>query len=122
QPNGAVLVDTLHFSRSRSSLARLAELPPEMINFVQLCDALAPRSDSDDELIRVARADRQPPGEGDIELGPIVEALPPVPYALEVPNDVMRHQLGALEYARRVLEMTKRFFEAVDADATAAAR
>ncbi len=120
QPNGGVLIDTLHFSRSHSSPARLADLPVDLFHFVQLCDAQAPTSDADEELIRVARSERQPPGEGVIELGPIVDALPVIPYALEVPNDVMRQELGALEYSRRVLEATKRFFDGVDADATAA--
>jgi sugar phosphate isomerase/epimerase len=120
-PSGGVLVDTLHFSRSHSSPARLAHLPTELFNFIQLCDARAPLSDSDEELIRVARSDREPAGEGTIELGPIVHSLPAIPYALEVPNDVLRPELGALEYSRHVLEATKRFFDELEADATAAA-
>lgn len=120
RPNGGVLVDTLHFARSHSSLSRLAELPPEMFNFVQLCDAGDPLSTSEEELIRVARSDREPPGEGAIDLGPIVEAIPRVPYALEVPNDAKRKSLGDFEYARFVLEATKGFFDALDTDARAA--
>ncbi len=120
-PNGGVLVDTLHFSRSHSSPTRLADLPRAFFNFVQLCDARAPLSDSDKELIRVARSDRVPAGEGTIELGPIVHSLPTIPYALEVPNDVLRQELGALEYSRHILEATKRFFDELDADASAAA-
>jgi sugar phosphate isomerase/epimerase len=120
--NGGVLVDTLHFSRSGSSIDRLSELPPRLFNFVQLCDARPPVSDSRDELIRVARSDREAAGEGVIDLGPIVDALPTVPYALEVPNDQLRQQLGSLAYARHVLDSTKKFFDAVDADATAATR
>jgi sugar phosphate isomerase/epimerase len=120
RPNGGVLVDTLHFARSHSSLSRLAELPREMFNFVQLCDAADQLSNSEEELIRVARSDREPPGEGAIDLGPIVEAIPRVPYALEVPNDAKRKELGDLEYARFVLEATKSFFDALDTDARAA--
>ena len=120
RPNGGVLVDTLHFARSNSSLTRLNELPREMFNFVQLCDAADQLSNSEEELIRVARSDREPPGEGAIDLGPIVEAIPRVPYALEVPNDAKRKKLGDLEYARFVLEATKSFFAALDTDARAA--
>jgi sugar phosphate isomerase/epimerase len=118
--NGGVLVDTLHFARSGSSVDLLLDLPAQMFNFVQLCDAQPMTSDSYEELIRVARSDRAAPGEGIIALGPILDALPELPYALEVPNDAMRQELGPLEYARHVLETTKRFFAA--ADATAAAR
>jgi sugar phosphate isomerase/epimerase len=118
-PNGAVLVDTLHFARSHSSVDSLSGLPGELINFVQLCDAQPMKSDSSDELIRVARSDREPAGEGVIELAPILDALPEVPYALEVPNDQMRHELGSLEYARHVLTTTKRFFAAADATTSA---
>lgn len=118
--NGGVLVDTLHFARSSSSLDLLADLPSEVFNFVQLCDAQPMTSDSNEELIRVARSEREVAGEGIIELGPILEALPDVPYALEVPNDEMRQKLGPLGFARHVLETTKRFFAA--ADATTGAR
>lgn len=120
RPNGGVLVDALHFSRSQSSLERLAELPTELFNVVQLCDARNQTSPSDEELIRVARSDREPPGLGDIDLSALVNTLPTVPYSLEVPNDAMRERLGALEYSRHLLEMTKEFFEAVDTGAIAA--
>lgn len=117
--NGGVLIDTLHFARSHSSLDLLADLPDELFNFVQLCDAQASVSDSNEELIRVARSDREAAGQGVIDLVPILDALPEVPYSLEVPNDEMRHELGPLEYARHVLETTKQFFAAADATATA---
>ncbi|HET9258914.1 MAG TPA: TIM barrel protein [Acidimicrobiia bacterium] len=119
-PNGGVLVDTLHFSRSGSSVDQLSDLPRELFNFIQLCDAQPMMSESSEELIRVARSDRDVAGAGIIDLVPILNALPGVPYALEVPNDEMRRDLGALEYASHVLQETKRFFAAVDA--TAAAR
>jgi sugar phosphate isomerase/epimerase len=120
RPNGGVLVDTLHFARSHSSLSRLAELPRDLFNFVQLCDAGDPLSTSEEELIRVARSDREPPGSGSIDLAPIIDAIPRVPYALEVPNDTKRKALGDLGYARHVLDQTKRFFAALDTDARAA--
>lgn len=121
RPNGGVLIDTLHFDRSRSSVDHLSGMPPELFNFVQLCDAKAQPSDTEEDLIRVARSDREPPGDGVIDLGSIISALPRVPYALEVPNDRMRQELGDLGYAQLVLEAAKGFLEAVDSDATAAA-
>ncbi|MFZ0013462.1 MAG: sugar phosphate isomerase/epimerase [Acidimicrobiia bacterium] len=115
RPNGGVLVDTLHFYRSESSVTRLGELPGGLFNFVQLCDARAPVSHSEEEMIHIARADRQPPGQGVIDLGAIVGAMPVVPYALEVPNDAKRLELGAVEYARQVLQVTREFFDIIDA-------
>lgn len=115
-PNGAVLVDTLHFARSRSSLAELADIPDHRMNFVQLCDSRDTSSMSDQEFIHVARADREPPGQGAIDLAPIVEAMPRVPYALEVPNDRRRQESGVESYARLVREAAVRFFEEIDTD------
>ena len=112
-PNGAILVDTLHFARSKSSLAQLADLPRNLVNFIQLCDARDPWSVSDDEFITIARSDREPPGQADIDLRPIVEAMPPVPYALEVPNDKRREELGVESYARQVREAAEDFFDGV---------
>lgn len=113
QPNGAVLVDTLHFARSGSSLDQLAGLPREFFNFAQVCDARTPKTHTDEELIRVARFDREPPGEADIDLQPIVAALPTVPYSLEVPNEVRLHQLGPLAYSKMVLQAAQRFFDTI---------
>jgi sugar phosphate isomerase/epimerase len=112
--NGAILVDTLHFARSRSSLTQLQALPGHLFNFVQLCDALDPWSVDDEEFLRIARGDREPPGHGDIELGPIIEAMPSVPYALEVPNDERREELGVKRYAAMVREAAERFLDNVE--------
>jgi sugar phosphate isomerase/epimerase len=110
-PNGAILVDTLHFARSRSLLPELAALPSRLVNFIQLCDARDVWSISDEEFIRVARSDREPPGQAHLDLRPIVETLPQVPYALEVPNDMKRQELGAERYAAMVREAAVTFFD-----------
>ena len=115
-PNGAVLVDTLHFARSESSLTGLAELPEKLVNFVQLCDVDDVRSIDDQEFIRVAGSDREPPGQGSLDLRSIVETMPRVPYALEVPNDVRREELGAERFARLVREAAETFFDGLDAE------
>ena len=111
--NGAVLVDTLHFARSESSVTQLAGLSVGLFNFIQLCDARDVWSVSDAEFVNIARCDREPPGKGNIDLGPIVEAMPVVPYALEVPNDQRREELGVESYARTVLEAARSFLESV---------
>ncbi|HEX6146857.1 MAG TPA: TIM barrel protein [Acidimicrobiia bacterium] len=120
--NGAVLVDTLHFARSESSLTGLAELPEKLVNFVQLCDAGDVSSIDDEEFIRVARSDREPPGQGKLDLRSIVETMPRVPYALEVPNDVRRQELGVEGFARLVREAAETFFDRIDAEPAGTAR
>ncbi|HEU4320391.1 MAG TPA: sugar phosphate isomerase/epimerase [Acidimicrobiia bacterium] len=107
RPNGGILVDTLHFERSGSSLNQLSMLDEGLFNFVQLCDATPAVSNDPDELIRVARSDRYPPGEASIDLAPIVRAIPQVPYSLEVPNEAMKEEMGVMEYSRRVLDSAR---------------
>lgn len=109
-PNGAIVVDTLHFARSASTIEQLTELPPELFPFVQLCDAPRTTPRSVQGQIHTARSARLFPGEGGLDLHPIVDALPRVPYALEIPNDMMRNDVGPEEFARRALNATRRFF------------
>jgi hypothetical protein len=49
RPNGAVLLDALHLSRSGGAAAQLQDLPPGTINAAQLCDApaLQPRTEAE---------------------------------------------------------------------------
>ncbi len=108
-PAAGILVDTLHFDRSHSSISTLHRLPPQLFNFIQLCDGPreAPRDDAG--LIRAARTARTIPGQGGLDLRPLVEALPRVPYSLEVPNELTRRDIGTCEFARRLLVATKEF-------------
>jgi sugar phosphate isomerase/epimerase len=105
--NGGILVDTLHFFRSRSSLDQLATLPTAWFRFVQLCDAPASAPPSVDETVRAARSGRALPGYGGLHLGELLDLLPAGPYSLEVPNDVLRQELGTREFARLVLTLAR---------------
>jgi sugar phosphate isomerase/epimerase len=101
--NAGIMVDTLHFFRSNSSLDELAALPREWFRFVQLCDAPAEAAPTVEGVIHTARSARSLPGYGHLPLRELLEHLPAGPYSLEVPNDVLRHELGTTEYARLVL-------------------
>jgi sugar phosphate isomerase/epimerase len=103
RPNAAILVDTLHFFRSPSSLDQLTALPRGWFRFVQLCDAPATPPSTVDGVIHAARAARSLPGYGALPLTGLLDRLPAVPYSLEVPNDVLRRELGTAQYARLVL-------------------
>jgi sugar phosphate isomerase/epimerase len=101
--NAGILVDALHFYRSDSRPEDLDALPARWFRFVQLCDAPASAPASVDGVVRTARAGRSLPGYGGLPLRALLEHLPIVPYSLEVPNDVLRQELGAADYARLVL-------------------
>jgi sugar phosphate isomerase/epimerase len=103
RPNAGILIDTLHFFRSNSSIDQLAALPPEWFRFVQLCDAPADAPPTVERVIHAARAARSLPGYGHLPLRELLEHLPPGPFSLEVPNDVLRRELGTTDYARLVL-------------------
>jgi sugar phosphate isomerase/epimerase len=109
--NGGILVDTLHVIRSGGGAATLAELDPKLIGSVQLCDAplaKAPELSITDE----ARTDRLPPGEGELPLHAMLDALPEsIPLAVEVPLTRRYPNLAPLERARRVCVATRTFLE-----------
>lgn len=90
-----ILVDTLHFDRSGSSLSHLRTVAPERLPFAHLCDALVHPPYGDDALLHSARAERLPPGEGQIDLRAILSALPPhLPLGLEVPMTALARAQG----------------------------
>src|SRR6516165_2530616 len=51
EPNGRVLVDTLHAARSTTTLDDIAQLPRHLLSYGQLCDAPADIPTTNDELI-----------------------------------------------------------------------
>ncbi|HET6664370.1 MAG TPA: TIM barrel protein [Acidimicrobiales bacterium] len=105
--NAGILIDALHFFRSHSSLDELAALPATWFHFVQLCDAPATVPSSVDGVIHVARSARSLPGYGGLPLPDLLDLLPAGPYSLEVPNDVLRRELGTAGFARLVLTLAR---------------
>jgi sugar phosphate isomerase/epimerase len=107
--NGGVLLDTLHFDRSGGTAAQIAAVPPDRFPLVHVCDAPAERPTTTEGLLRHARSERLPPGEGGIEIKAVLRCLPPeVPIALEVPMDGLAREAGAETVARRVREAASR--------------
>jgi sugar phosphate isomerase/epimerase len=69
-----LLIDTMHFGRTGGRISDLAELDPELIGYVQLCDApLVPAISS---YMEEAMYERAVPGEGELPLLDILAALP----------------------------------------------
>jgi sugar phosphate isomerase/epimerase len=110
--NSGILVDTLHFSRSRVGLAELGTVPPAWLNFVHLCDAPAEIPTTNEALIHTAREERLYVGEGGIEIAPILQRIANVPYSLEVPHLARVRELGYAEHAFRCLETAREYLRA----------
>lgn len=108
RPNGGVLVDPLHFSRSRSTVAELGGLRRDRLHYWQMCDAPVQESYTTEELLHTARAERLFPGEGGIDLVSLARAMPPdLPVSLEIPGEELAQTVGAEERARRAVESAK---------------
>ena len=109
-----ILVDTLHFDRSGSSLDELARLPAELLPFAHLCDAPVQPSYTTEDLLHAGRAERLPPGEGGIDLPAILRRLPVgIPIAVEVPMTAFGREFGSEAVARRAHRAAMRLLEAM---------
>lgn len=86
QPNVGLLIDSLHFDRSESRAEDIADLPPEWFRYLQLCDAVAERPTTTEELLYQARVGRLLPGQGGLDLlAPLRYLRPDLPVAVEAP-------------------------------------
>ncbi len=102
--NGGLLVDALHTARSSTTLADVRAIPRARIHYIQLCDAPGEVPTTLEGLLHTARAERLLPGDGDLPLADLLEALPgDVPVSLEIPHDVMRAKIGTRAWAAEAL-------------------
>lgn len=109
-PNVGILIDTLHFDRSNSSLSQIDSIPPHWLPMIHLCDAPAGKPTTTEGLLHAARAERLPPGEGAIDIAPILRAMPgESQIALEVPMQQMTRSDGPEAVARHVHDATVKF-------------
>ena len=103
EPNGAILIDSLHFFRSGGKLDELSNVEPTRIPFVHFCDAPAAIPASREAIIAQAREERLPPGEGGLDLTGFLQHLPAgTPLALEVPMNALTAKAGPEDAVERV--------------------
>lgn len=85
-PDTGILVASLHFDRSVSSVPQLIAICDTRLRLAHLCDVPVSPPCSLDDLLFTARDVRLAPGKGQIDLVAFINALPPtVPIGLEVP-------------------------------------
>jgi sugar phosphate isomerase/epimerase len=110
--NAGILIDTLHFDRSSSSLAQLEGMAPDLFHYAQLNDAPHLEAPSVEQMLYTARQERLYLGEGEIAVRDIVARLPQVPLSLEIAHAKRQQGLGYKEFARQCLVHAKRYFGA----------
>jgi sugar phosphate isomerase/epimerase len=111
RPGIGVLVDTLHFDRSDSTVDQLARTPHSRLPFAHVADAPVLKSYTMEELLHAGRAERLPPGEGGINIRSVLEHMPEgIPIALEVPMTAMAAAEGFEAVALRVRQAASRLF------------
>lgn len=108
--NARLTVDLLHAHRSGVSPEELASVPRDFFSFVHLCDAPMEIPTTQEGLIHTGRAERLYVGEGGLDIVGYLNALPPIPYCLEIPHLARAQQLGNAEHAARCLQIAKTFF------------
>jgi sugar phosphate isomerase/epimerase len=108
--NCGLLIDVLHFNRSRVPLSQLGALPKQWLHFAHISDAPKEIPSTKEGLIHTGREERLYPGEGAIDIAAIVNRLPSVAYSLEIPNLARVRELGYAEHARRCLQAARRYF------------
>lgn len=111
RPDFKLLIDTMHFVRSGSGAKDIAALDPDLIGYVQICDApIKPRFES---YFEESMYERMVPGEGELGLREIVAALPhDRVYAIEVPlRSEALAGLGPHDRLRKCVDATRRLLD-----------
>jgi sugar phosphate isomerase/epimerase len=103
-----ICLDPHHLFRSGGTVADIAEIEPDLIRYVQLCDGLLPQPP--EIALTEAVCERPYPGDGHFPLKEFLKAAPrDVPVGIECPS-VSRAQAGAsaLDQAREVMANARR--------------
>lgn len=110
--NAGILVDALHFGRSRTTLDDIRAIPRSLLHYAQICDASTEaqhgRPFTTEELIHTARCERLLPGEGGIDLTGLFSALPrDLPISVEVIHQSRMAQTTPEAWARTCLDASR---------------
>ena len=82
-----ILVDALHFGRSATTLDDIRAIPRHLLHYAQICDAEKGTHFTTEQMIHTARCERLLPGDGNIDIQGLFDALPAdLPISVEVIN------------------------------------
>lgn len=114
---GGILLDALHIQRCGVTVREVAEVPPSLLSYLQLCDAplrqphglpvpaampRGQRAGPGDDAVVEARAMRLLPGEGELPLSGLLDVLPgDMLVSVEAPSAAAAAADSAGEYAAR---------------------
>jgi sugar phosphate isomerase/epimerase len=118
KPYFRLLIDTMHFFRSGSSVSDIAALDADVIGYVQLCDV--PLVSKYSSYMEEALYERMVPGAGELPLLELLAALPDdVVIGLEVPQRSLAEAgVGPYERVARCVEATRNLLHRVEANAS----
>ena len=108
--NARLTVDLLHAHRSRVTPEELAAVRPDLFGFIHLCDAPLEIPRTQEGLIHTGRAERLYVGEGGLDILGYLNAMPAVPYSIEIPHLARAKEFGAARHAARCLKTARAFF------------
>ena len=110
-----MLIDPLHYARLGEIPGALAILPAHLFSYAQLCDApaLGPNPDEHDAILREALDLRLMPGEGELPLFELLDALPSgLPLSVELRSKALRDGFpDPAERAKALLSITTRMVD-----------
>ena len=111
--NGGILVDALHFDRSDSRFEDLQRIPAQWLHYAQICDAQAGLNFSTEQMIHTARCERLLPGDGNIDVQGLFDALPAdLPVSVEVVNFGREANTSVHDWAAECLTKSRPFVQA----------
>jgi sugar phosphate isomerase/epimerase len=108
RPNAGVMIDSLHFFRSRSTVDQLSSVPQQWFRYVQIADAPGEIPSTLEGLLHTAREARLAPGEGDLDIAGLLRRLPNIPIALEIPNRKEVEEIGYEAHCAKIRRATER--------------
>ena len=106
--NQGIVLDALHFYRSKNVIRDLIGFPEAWIRSVHLSDCPRTLPETEEALIRTAMTERLLPGEGGIDLQRLVAQTPDAVRGIKVPNPVRMREMGLEAYAKTALQAAKR--------------
>jgi len=110
RPNGGVLVDTLHLSRSGGSPDDLVEVERPLLPYLQLADAPSTAPSGFSPLVDEALNGRLLLGDGGLPLREVLLAVPEVPLSFELRSRALRDSYpDPVARAAAVLDNWRRF-------------